>query len=122
MARGRGPSRRRRSRPGAAGTQVGLTVARRVIAEVVSLAALEAPGVLRVARGGPRWRGWLRAAPLRVRVRDGRVEARLHVVARPGQSLPAVAREVRAATGAAIERLLGLEVADVTVIVDGVGA
>ena len=110
------------SGPAAAGTGVGLTVARRVITEVVSHAALEAPGVLRVARGGPRRRSWLRGAPLRVRVRHGRVEARLHVVARPGQSLPAVTSEVRAATGAAIERLLGLEVADVTVIVDGVGA
>jgi uncharacterized alkaline shock family protein YloU len=100
----------------------GLTVARRVVAEVVTLAALEVPGVVRVARGGPRWRAWLGGPPLRVRVRDGRVEARVYVVARPGQSLPAVTREVRAATGAAVERLLGLEVAAITVIVDGVGA
>jgi uncharacterized alkaline shock family protein YloU len=97
-------------------------VAHRVIAEVVLLAALEAPGVVRVARGGSRALAWLSGSPLGVRVRDGRVEARIHVIARPGQSLLAVTREVRAAAGAAIERLLGLEVAGVTVIVDGVGA
>jgi uncharacterized alkaline shock family protein YloU len=107
---------------GPGGGPVGLTVARRVIAEVVLLAALEVPGVVRVARGGSRWLAWLRGSPLRVRVRDGRVEARLHVVARPGQSLVAVTHDVRSATSAAIDRLLGLEVAGVTVIVDGVGA
>lgn len=99
-----------------------LHVARRVVIEVISLAALEVPGVGRVGRGGPRWRAWLAGSPVRVRVRDGRVEARLHLVARPGQRLDAVARDVRGAVAAAIERLLGLEVAGVTVVVDGIGA
>ena len=36
-----------------------LTVGTGVIKETVRLAALEVPGVLRVGRGGPRWRGWL---------------------------------------------------------------
>ena len=101
---------------------VRLTVARRVVAEMIVLAALEVPGVGRVGRGGPRWRSWLAGSPVRVRVRDGRVEARVHLVARPGQSLELVASQVRAAVGAAVERLLGLEVGRVTVIVDGVGA
>lgn len=105
-----------------AGDGTGLTVARRVVAEVISLAALEVHGVGRVGRHGPRWRAWLSGPPVRVHVRDGRVESRLYIVARPGQQLPAVAADVRAAVGAAIERLLGLEVARVTVIVDAVGA
>jgi uncharacterized alkaline shock family protein YloU len=104
------------------GAPVGLTVARRVIAEVVLRAALDVPGVIRVSRGGSRWLGWLRGSPLRVRVRDGRVEARIIMVARAGQSLAGITHDVRAAAGAAIERLLGLQVARVTVIVDGVGA
>jgi uncharacterized alkaline shock family protein YloU len=101
---------------------LGLTVARGVVAEVVTLAALEVSGVARVARGGPRWIAWLRGSPLRVRLRDRRVEARIHIVARPGRSLVAVTRDVRIAIGTAIERLLGLEVGGVTVVVDGIGA
>ena len=100
----------------------GLTVARRVVGEMIALAALEVPGVSRIGRGGPAWRAWLTGSPIRVRVRDGRVEARLFLVARPGQSLGDLAVGVRAAVAAAIERLLGLEVGQITVVVDGVGA
>ncbi len=56
-----------------------------------------------------------------VRVRDGAVEARIWLIARPGQALVPLTRNVRAAVAASIERLLDLEVGDVTVIVDGVG-
>ena len=100
----------------------GLTVTRRVIEEMVLLAALEVPGVGRVGHGGPRWRGWLAGSPIRVRLRDGRVEARLFVVARPGQRLVPLARAVRAAVASSIQRLLALEVGELTIVVDGVGA
>jgi uncharacterized alkaline shock family protein YloU len=100
----------------------GLTVARRVVAEMIALAALEVPGVGRIGRGGPRWRAWLTGSPVRVRVRDGRVEARVFLVARPGQPLGALAAGVRSAVAASIERLLGLEVGQIVVVVDGVGA
>ena len=99
-----------------------LTVARRVVAEMIALAALEVPGISRVARGGPRVVAWLAGPPVRVRIRDGQVEARIHLIARPGQALPDVTREVRSAAGGAIVRLLGLGVGRVTVVVDGVGA
>lgn len=107
---------------GAAAESPELTVARRVVAEMIALAALEVPGVSRIARGGPRILAWLAGPPVRVRIRDGRVETRVHLIARPGQVLPAMTRDVRAAVGAAIERLLGLGVGRVTVVVDGVGA
>jgi hypothetical protein len=42
-------------------------------------------------------------------------------VARPGQPLGALAADVRGAVAAAIVRLLGLELGEVTVRVDGVG-
>lgn len=98
-----------------------LTVGPGVIRETVRLAALEVPGVLRVGRGGPRWRAWLRGAPVKIRVRDGQVQVTLWVVARPRQRLVPLAAQVRAATGAAVVRLLGMELGGVTVLVDGVG-
>jgi uncharacterized alkaline shock family protein YloU len=97
-----------------------LAVARRVVKDVIRLAALEVPGVMRVGRGG----GLLRATSGRavsVRIRDGAVETRIWLVAQPGQALVPLTRNVRAAVAASIRRLLDLEVGYVTVIVDGVG-
>ncbi len=98
-----------------------VAVSHPVIRELVGLAATEVPGVLRVGWAGPRWRRLVVWRPVAVRVRDGVVEARVVIVARPGQPLAALAGDVRAAVAAAIERLLGLEVGEVTVRVDGVG-
>jgi uncharacterized alkaline shock family protein YloU len=99
-----------------------LTVSSRVVVEMVRLAALEVPGVHRVGRSGPLWRRALLGRPIVSRVRDGRVAVRLAVVARPGQPLEPLAGQVRAAVAAAVERLLGLELDAVTVVVDGVGS
>lgn len=98
-----------------------LAVSHPVIREVVRLAAMEVPGVLRVGWAGPPWRRLVVWRPVRIRVRDGVVEARVVIVARPGQNLAVLAGEVRAAVAAAIERLLGLEIGRVTVRIDGVG-
>ncbi|HEY4946017.1 MAG TPA: Asp23/Gls24 family envelope stress response protein [Candidatus Limnocylindrales bacterium] len=102
-------------------TAPGLAVSHPVIRDVVRRAALEVPGVLRVGRGGPAWRRALSGSAVAIRLRDGAVEARV-VVARAAQPLPRLAAEVRIAVGTAIERLLGLELGAVSVIVDGVGA
>jgi uncharacterized alkaline shock family protein YloU len=99
-----------------------LTVGPGVIRDTVRLAALEVPGVLRVGRGGPAWRDALGGSPVRIRVRDGRVHVTVWLVARPRQQLVPLTAEVRAAVGAAVERLLGMELGGVTVVVDGVGA
>jgi len=99
-----------------------LSVARSVIVEMARLAALEVPGVLRVARGGPAWRAVFRGSPIAVRVRGERVDVRLWIVARPGADLVETAGRARAAVAAAVERLLGLHLGAVTVIVDGVGS
>jgi uncharacterized alkaline shock family protein YloU len=50
-----------------------------------------------------------------------KVEVRLWIVARPGQPLVPLTTQVRAAVAATVERLLGLELGGVTVLVDGVG-
>ena len=99
-----------------------LTVGRGVIVEVARLAALEIPEVLQVARRGPPWRAALAGPPVTVRVRKTGVEVELRIIARPGADLVQAGRQVREAVGRAVERLLGLEVRSVTVLVDGVGA
>jgi uncharacterized alkaline shock family protein YloU len=99
-----------------------LSVGPGVIRETVRLAALEVPGVLRVGRGGPRWREALAGSPVRVRVKDGRVHVTVWLVARPRQKLAPLTAQVRDAVAGAVERLLGMELGGVTVLVDGVGA
>jgi uncharacterized alkaline shock family protein YloU len=98
-----------------------LTIGRGVIAELVRLAAFEVPGVARVGRGGPAWRRFLGGPAVSVRIRDQRVLVRVWVVARPGQPLTALAAQVRTTVAATVERLLGLDLGAVTVLVDGVG-
>ena len=97
-----------------------LTVSHSVIVEMVRVAALEVPGVLKVSHGGPL--PWLAGSPVRARVGDGRASIRVWVVARPGHKLQPLAEQVRQAVGATVERLLGLELGEVTVVVDGVGS
>ena len=99
----------------------GLTVGTGVIAEMVRLAAFEVPGVQAVGRAGGTWRRLLRPRPVDVRLRGNRVSVRLSIVARPGQALAPLAAQVRAAVTATVERLLGLELEAVSVVVDAVG-
>jgi uncharacterized alkaline shock family protein YloU len=98
-----------------------VTVGKGVIAELVKTAAFEVPGVARVGFGGPTWRAWLAGPSVRVRVVEDRVVVRLRIVARPGHALGPLTAQVRTAVGATVERLLGLDLGAVTVIVDGVG-
>jgi uncharacterized alkaline shock family protein YloU len=99
----------------------GLTVGKPVIAEMVRLAAFEIPGVQAVGRSGPPWRRLFVAPPVDVRLQGNRVTVRLSIVARPGQALPPLVRQVRSAVAATVERLLGLQLDGVSVVVDGVG-
>jgi uncharacterized alkaline shock family protein YloU len=98
-----------------------LSVARSVIVEVARLAALEVPDVLRVARRGPPWRAALAGPPIVVRVRTEGVVVRLRIIARPGADLATTGRLVRDSVGRAVERMLGLQVLEVSVLIDGVG-
>jgi uncharacterized alkaline shock family protein YloU len=96
-----------------------LTVSHSVIVEMVRVAALEVPGVLKVGHGGPL--AVLAGSPVRARISDGKVWVRVWIVARPGHALRPLAAQVRQAVGATVERLLGLELGEVTVVIDGVG-
>ncbi len=99
----------------------GLAVSRTVVRDLVRLAAMEVPGVLRVGWAGAPWHHLAAGRPIAVRVRGGIVEARVVVIARPGQPLGPLAGDVRSAVAAAVERLLGLEIGEVTVRIDGIG-
>lgn len=103
-------------------TPIELSVGRGVIVDVVRQAALEIPEVLAVARRGPRWRAALAGPAIAVRIRPEGVEIDLRIIARPGADLVAAGRQVRDAVGLAVQRLLGLEIRSVTVLVDGVGS
>jgi len=98
-----------------------LDVSRPVVEEMVRLAALEVPGILRVGRGGSAFAAWLAGPPIKVRVRHGRVDVRVWVIARPAIALQPLGRQVSVAVGAAVERLLGLQLGSLTVVIDGVG-
>ena len=106
---------------GAVDVSADLSVGRSVIVEVARLAALEVPDVLRVARRGPRWRAALAGPPVIVRVRPEGVVVRLRIIARPGADLASTGARVRDAVGRAVERMLGLRVLEVSVLIDGVG-
>jgi len=97
-----------------------LSVAHSVVARMVRRAAVAAPGVVRIGRGGPGLLARLEPA-VSVRARADGIAVRIIVIARPGHDLRVVAGDVRTAVGATVERLLGLALSDVTVIVDGVG-
>jgi uncharacterized alkaline shock family protein YloU len=99
----------------------GLAVSRPVIRDLLRLAAMEVPGVLRVGWAGGPWCRLVAGRPIAVRVRDGVVEARVIVIARPGQPLGPLAADVRSAVAAAVERLLGLALGEVTVRIDAIG-
>jgi uncharacterized alkaline shock family protein YloU len=98
-----------------------VSVAHSVVARMVRRAAVAAPGVVRVGRGGPRLLARLAPPAVVVREREDGLHVRVTVVARPGHDLRVVARDVREAIAATVERLLGLGLAEVTVVVDGVG-
>jgi uncharacterized alkaline shock family protein YloU len=98
-----------------------LTVSTTVIGEMIRLAALEVPGVQEVRHAGPWWRRLFVGRSIRAHVHTKRVAVRVAVIARPGHALVPLADQVRSSVGAAMERLLGLELDGVTVVIDGVG-
>ena len=97
-----------------------LDVTAGVVVDMVRLAAEEVPGVLRLGSGGSRLRRSLAGPPVAVRLREGRADVRVTLIARPGHSLVGICGEVRTVVASALERLLGLEAGSVTVVVDGV--
>jgi uncharacterized alkaline shock family protein YloU len=103
-------------------SQPELVVDPAVVRETIRLAAREVPGVLRVGWSGSWLRQRLAGSPLTTQLSGARVSVRIAIVARPGQSLPALAGRVRSAVVASLGHQLGLLPGTVTVTIDGVGA
>ena len=99
-----------------------LTVGKSVIAEMVKLAAIEVPGVVRVGRRGPVWRSLTAGPAVTASLSEAGVRVQVWVVARPGHALLPLTRHVRSVVAATVERLLGLRLESVTITVDGVGS
>jgi uncharacterized alkaline shock family protein YloU len=98
-----------------------LDVSRSVVLATARLAAREVPGVVRLGRGGPPLRRLIGGrSSIRLVDAGTGLEVRLVLVARAGQPLGPLGRAVASAVRGAIERALGLQVAAVTVVVDGV--
>lgn len=97
-----------------------LTVRRRVIGAMARAAAEGQQGVLRVGRGGPSFWAWLAGPAVTARLRDGRVHVRLFIVARHGEPLDGLATRVRRSVADTVERQLGLDLGEVTILVDGI--
>lgn len=108
---------------GGAGLQPGppqLTIRRRAIGAMARAAVERQPGIVRVGRGGPALWAWLAGPAVTARLRDGRVHVRLFVVARGGEPLAQLVERARHTIAGTIERQLGLELAEVTILVDGI--
>jgi uncharacterized alkaline shock family protein YloU len=99
-----------------------LTVRRRVVRAIARAAAEEQVGVVRVGRSGPAFWTWLAGPAVTARLREGRVYVRLFIVVRAGDALGPLAARVRRNIADTVERQLGLELGEVTVLVDGIAA
>ena len=97
-----------------------LTVRRRVVGAMARAAAAEQPGVARVGRGGPGFWAWLAGPDVTARLREGKVYVRLFIVAGANEPLPQLVGRVRRAVAETVERQLGLELGEVTILVDGI--
>jgi uncharacterized alkaline shock family protein YloU len=97
-----------------------LTIRRRVIGAMARAAAEGQQGVQRVGRGGPAFWAWLAGPAVTARLRDGRVHVRLFIVARTGEPLDGLTARVRRSVADTVERQLGLDLGEVTILVDGI--
>lgn len=92
-----------------------IVVAPEVLATIVRQAALQVPGVARLAtvRFGP----WALSPGLRLRVAEGRAQVDLALVVRPERSFREIARQTQEEVARAVHELTGLEVTAVNVLI-----
>ena len=107
------------------GEQLGsVRIARRVLRTVVERAALGVPGVVHMANGGESWwrrltRDWPEHG-VGLSLRGVSVRLALYLIAEPGVNLVDVGTAVQEAVGAAVERILGLEIGEINVYIQDV--
>lgn len=115
--------------PGIAGVSAGKTVVvDAVVAKIAGIAAREVPGVHALGGGTARAIGAIRGAMgntdlaqgIKVEVGETQVATDITIVVEYPMPLHEVARQVRASVADAIERLVGMEVAEINVTVSDV--
>jgi uncharacterized alkaline shock family protein YloU len=92
----------------------------RIITSLAASAAAGVSGVVRVGRGGPALLTALAGPPVSAWLAEGHVHLRLWIIVEGGRSIPELIGRVRSAVADAVERQMGLELGEVTVLVDGV--
>jgi uncharacterized alkaline shock family protein YloU len=92
-----------------------------IVSGLARAAAASVPGVVRVGSQGPRLLAALRGAPVATWWQHGQVHVHVRVVAAPGRPLGPLALRVREAVAAAVREQMGLELGEVSVLVDGLG-
>ena len=99
-------------------------IAPQVLSTIVTNAALEVPGVARMAHPQDQWARWLgREIPkqgVSLSVKDNTVSADLYLVMEAGANIVNVGTAVQEEVAAALEHIVGLQVRDVNVYIQDV--
>jgi uncharacterized alkaline shock family protein YloU len=99
-------------------------VARQALSTIVTNAALQIPGVTRIAHGGDQWSRLLgREIPkqgIHLTVKDNTLSADLYLVVTPGSNIVEVGSAVQQEVASAIEEMVGMVVREVNVYIQDV--
>lgn len=99
-------------------------VARQVLSTIVINAALQVPGVVRMARVNDQWSRLLgREVPrqgVTLTIKDDTVSADLYIVVAPGVHIVEVGSAIQEEVASAIEDMVGMQVREVNVYVQDV--
>ncbi len=99
-------------------------IAPQVLSTIVTNAALEIPGVARMARSQDPWTRWLgREIPrdgVSLTVRDNTVAADLYLVLESGVDIVNVGAAVQEEVAAALEHIVGMQVREVNIYIQDV--
>jgi uncharacterized alkaline shock family protein YloU len=99
-------------------------IAPQVLSTIVTNAALEIPGVTRMAQAQDQWTRWLgREVPRRgvaLTVRENTVAADLYLVIESGADIVSVGAAVQEEVTAALEHIVGMQVHEVNVYIQDV--
>ena len=99
-------------------------IAPQVLSTIVTNAALEIPGVARMARSQDPWTRWLgREIPrqgVSLTVKENTVSADLYLVVESGVDIVSVGAAVQEEVAAALEHIVGMQVREVNVYIQDV--
>jgi uncharacterized alkaline shock family protein YloU len=99
-------------------------VAPQVLSTIVTNAALEIPGVVRMAQSQDQWTHWLgREVPrqgVSLAVKENSVTADLYMVIESGADIVSVGAAVQEEVAAALEHIAGMQVREVNVYIQDV--